>query len=1306
MAVNKPGNLLSNNAGMAPGLLAQHIHAESPSGVSNAGRNIQNNISIQTGEEFSLVFGLDGIAGRGIPAEPGTSQKHEGMFGLITENSHVRYEGLTNILGLKRMESETVSDFSDFTYAKEPPQEMVNGACINKLRNSQMEDGDSAHGLRKPTGDSTVDLAGIGSSGLPLFRHESSYSNGFSGLGVSDDSQPGKMKFLCSFGGKILPRPSDGKLRYVGGETHIISIRKNISWEELVNKTFGICNQPHTIKYQLPGEDLDALISVSADEDLQNMIEEYHGLERHEGSQKLRIFLIPLGESERSPSFEASTIQQSDPDYHYVVAVNGIVDRSPKQNVGGQSLKNEASQFGKVLNFAPVFQKNSPKALSPLKIKGGYSAFNPEGFFNDSLNFHRSLHQSPPIFPIPILGGGSSTAHNTQLHRNDSILGSTESNTSFITAPLQPDNSNTSSADCRSPQQVAMSLRNNSQLCQQTQLCQPEQHHGGHFGDYHSGKEFGSPLYVNQTDGFSDEIFGANPMHKDEKFHSENPFSCLDNSVCPKSGSTGITDSPNGMPHAFSDSMLHENGTRSGHCSQEGINQFSSWNLTKAQLASMLASGVSQGNPLELQHDSNIIYPEVHGNIPNVESAELIRRQDLPVSSLHPTSFEMNNPIHKDNILPDKKSPIVQTDLSGSSCLVKQGEDSSVTSETMKRNEEKNSILNKDSKPYERTSPAVDMGQENELQLLESFLASNFNANIKAQKEWEQPSEDISPASSATVRCPLGNLVSKTPSDLLDLSQGNSNNNQCSLVEGFFSGQGIEFSVVRNSDLEGSVLKCGENYCGKNPLGDLLFELSIDPVFPKPSQVESSVNLKNTGLHENLTVSSTCLHPAVHPDDCGPSSNLAMNDVQNPSKNDSFKKVPSLLDSDFIMGLESNTKKSNIEDMMKQSNTLEKSNDANQVEPFIKVDVANVASPGIESSSVPSSLRVDEIGCDVLSPSATEVESIVLESEPEDFKDDEVEKNESLSDAMIAEMEASIYGLQIIRNADLEELQELGSGTYGTVYHSKWRGSDVAIKRIKKSCFAGKFSEQERLTKDFWREAQILSTLHHPNVVAFYGIVPDGAGGTLATVTEYMVNGSLRHALLKKDRLLDPRKKLIIAMDAAFGMEYLHSKNIVHFDLKCDNLLVNLRDQKRPICKVGDFGLSRIKRNTLVSGGVRGTLPWMAPELLNGSSSRVSEKVDVFSFGISMWEILTGEEPYAEMHCGVIIGGILNNTLRPTIPERCDPEWKKLMEHCWSHDPENRPSFSEIAGRLRAMSIALQARGHNLARQPKPSASS
>ncbi|CAI9100203.1 OLC1v1037146C1 [Oldenlandia corymbosa var. corymbosa] len=279
--------------------------------------------------------------------------------------------------------------------------------------------------------------------------------------------------------------------------------------------------------------------------------------------------------------------------------------------------------------------------------------------------------------------------------------------------------------------------------------------------------------------------------------------------------------------------------------------------------------------------------------------------------------------------------------------------------------------------------------------------------------------------------------------------------------------------------------------------------------------------------------------------------------------------------------------------------------------------------------------------------------------------------------------------LQNIRSSDLEFIKKLGSGTYGTVYHGKWKGSDVAIKRIKPSGFADGTKEEDRLVAAFWKEARILGQLRHPNIVAIYGVASDGPLNCLAAVTEYMVNGSLKQVLHRKDRTIDRRKRLIIAMDATCGMEYLHEKKIVHFDLKSHNFLMNMRDPHRPVCKIGDLGLSKVKQRTLVTGGIRGTLPWMAPELLNGNN-RVSEKVDVYSFGIVMWELLTGEEPYQNMRSEEIIAGIIRGDLRPEIPSWCDPAWRSLMERCWSTDPKSRPPFSEIAKELRKMAASMK----------------
>lgn len=181
-----------------------------------------------------------------------------------------------------------------------------------------------------PTPTSVVNSGG-GSS------HNAAFGARLPGTSASDqvtdenteDSVSGrKVKFMCSFGGKILPRPSDGALRYVGGQTRIISVRKDLNYGELVQKMVDTYGQNVVIKYQLPEEDLDALVSVSCPDDLENMMDEYDKLlERSpDGSAKLRVFLFSASEVDSAGMVPIA--DWHDGGQKYVEAVNGYIDGS------------------------------------------------------------------------------------------------------------------------------------------------------------------------------------------------------------------------------------------------------------------------------------------------------------------------------------------------------------------------------------------------------------------------------------------------------------------------------------------------------------------------------------------------------------------------------------------------------------------------------------------------------------------------------------------------------------------------------------------------------------------------------------------------------------------------------------------------------------------------------------------------------------------------------------------------------------------------------------------------------------------
>ncbi|XP_038883339.1 uncharacterized protein LOC120074323 [Benincasa hispida] len=135
-----------------------------------------------------------------------------------------------------------------------------------------------------------------------------------------------RVRFMCSFGGNILPRPHDNQLRYVGGETRIVAVQRSTTFSHFLAKLAKITGTINmSIKYQLPNEDLDALISVSTDEDVENMMDEYDRLVQNHNpkSARLRLFLFPRGEDSRASSINSLLGGSTNRDHWFLDALNG-----------------------------------------------------------------------------------------------------------------------------------------------------------------------------------------------------------------------------------------------------------------------------------------------------------------------------------------------------------------------------------------------------------------------------------------------------------------------------------------------------------------------------------------------------------------------------------------------------------------------------------------------------------------------------------------------------------------------------------------------------------------------------------------------------------------------------------------------------------------------------------------------------------------------------------------------------------------------------------------------------------------------
>ncbi|KAM3875202.1 mitogen-activated protein kinase kinase kinase 10 [Diretmus argenteus] len=261
----------------------------------------------------------------------------------------------------------------------------------------------------------------------------------------------------------------------------------------------------------------------------------------------------------------------------------------------------------------------------------------------------------------------------------------------------------------------------------------------------------------------------------------------------------------------------------------------------------------------------------------------------------------------------------------------------------------------------------------------------------------------------------------------------------------------------------------------------------------------------------------------------------------------------------------------------------------------------------------------------------------------------------------------------------LEEV--IGAGGFGKVYKGMWRGEEMAVKAARQDPDEDISATAESVRQ----EARLFWMLRHPNIISLRGVCLREPN--LCLVMEYARGGALNRALAGKK--VPPKVLVNWAVQIATGMDYLHNQTfvpVIHRDLKSSNILIleplEGGDLSGKTLKITDFGLAREWHQTTKMSAA-GTYAWMAPEVIK--LSLFSKSSDVWSFGVLLWELLTGEVPYREIDALAVAYGVAMNKLTLPIPSTCPEPFAQLLGECWSPNPHSRPSFTSILMRLLAI---------------------
>ena len=264
---------------------------------------------------------------------------------------------------------------------------------------------------------------------------------------------------------------------------------------------------------------------------------------------------------------------------------------------------------------------------------------------------------------------------------------------------------------------------------------------------------------------------------------------------------------------------------------------------------------------------------------------------------------------------------------------------------------------------------------------------------------------------------------------------------------------------------------------------------------------------------------------------------------------------------------------------------------------------------------------------------------------------------------------------------DRVEAEPVACGSQGMVYQGEYMGDTVALKKI--SLVSLTVTKRQQMISQFAEELSIMMRLRSPRTVAVLGVVTTDES-FLGLVMEFMPGGSIRQRLDGAE--VGAELKCLWASDVALGMQYLYSCGVQHRDLKCHNCL--LTSDAR--AKVSDFGLSRcdaLKTATTLTtkngDGLSGTPAFMAPELLKDNV--FTEKSDVYSYAMVLWELFDGGVPWAGHKPLQISFKVVFEHARPPVPPAMPEHLATVMRRAWANDAATRPTFADIVRHVRAV---------------------